>query len=126
MDADLRPEPRPRRRADQGLRAEPLRVGDGDEPPGRGRRHRRRWPQGALPSTPGRPIVCDGATYDRASDEYGRLAVSAAINRLGLGDKIGLIRGHCDPTVNLYDRYVCIRNNRVEQFSPINARGAVY
>jgi hypothetical protein len=26
-----------------------------------------------------------------------RLAVSAATNRLGLGDKIRLIPGHCDP-----------------------------
>jgi Putative serine dehydratase domain len=32
--------------------------------------------------------------------------------------------GHCDPTVNLYDWYVCIRNNRVEQLGPITARGA--
>jgi D-serine deaminase-like pyridoxal phosphate-dependent protein len=31
-----------------------------------------------------------------------------------------------DPTVNLYDWYVCIRNNRVEQVWPITARGAVY
>ncbi len=43
----LRPQPRPRRRPDQGLRAEPLRVGDGDEPPDRGPRDRRRRPQGA-------------------------------------------------------------------------------
>jgi len=35
------------------------------------------------------------------------------------------IPGHCDPTVNLYDWYVC-RNNRVEQLWPITARGAVY
>jgi D-serine deaminase-like pyridoxal phosphate-dependent protein len=50
----------------------------------------------------GPPVVCDepAATYERASDEHGRLAVSAATNRLGLGDKIWLIPGHCDPTVN--------------------------
>jgi hypothetical protein len=30
------------------------------------------------------------------------------------------------PTVNLYDWYVCIRNNRVEPLWPITARGAVY
>jgi len=66
------------------------------------------------------------ATYERASDEHGRLAVSAATNRLGLGDKIRLIPGHCDPTVNLYDWYVCVRGNRVEQLWPITARGAVY
>src|ERR1700737_2439007 len=36
------------------------------------------------------PLVCDEptATYERASDEHGRLAVSAATNRLALGDKI--------------------------------------
>ena len=69
----------------------------------------------ALDSSP--PIVCDepAATYERASDEHGRLAGSAATNRLGLDDKIRLIPGHCDPTVNLYDWYVCIRGNRVEQ-----------
>ncbi len=63
---------------------------------------------------------------ERASDERGRLAVSAATNRLGLGDKIRLIPGHCDPTVNLYDWYVCVRANRVEQLWPITDRGAVY
>jgi D-serine deaminase-like pyridoxal phosphate-dependent protein len=45
---------------------------------------------------------------------------------LGLGDKTRLIPGHCDPTVNLYDWYVCVRGNRVEQVWPITARGAVY
>ncbi|HEX3442484.1 MAG TPA: hypothetical protein VHT93_19260 [Pseudolabrys sp.] len=51
-------------------------------------------------SCAGPPLVCDepAATYERASDEHGRLAVSAATNRLGLGDKIRLIPGHCDPT----------------------------
>ncbi len=81
----------------------------------------------ALAFDSGPPLVCDepAATYERASDEHGRLAVSAATNRLGLGDKIRLIPGHCDPTVNLYDWYVCIRANRVEQLRPITARGAV-
>ncbi len=82
----------------------------------------------ALAFDSGPPLVCDepAATYERASDEHGRLALSAATNRLGLGDKIRLIPGHCDPTVNLYDWYVCIRDNRVEQIWPITARGAVY
>jgi hypothetical protein len=82
----------------------------------------------ALAFDSGPPLVCDepAATYERASDEHGRLAVAAATNRLALGDKIRLIPGHCDPTVNLYDWYVCIRNNRVEQLWPITARGAVY
>jgi 3-hydroxy-D-aspartate aldolase len=37
-----------------------------------------------------------------------------------------LIPGHCDPTVNLYDWYVCVRAIHVEQLWPITARGAVY
>ena len=82
----------------------------------------------ALAFDSGSPLVCDepAATYERASDEHGRLAVAAATNRLALGDKIRLIPGHRDPTVNLYDWYVCIRGGRVEQLWPITARGAVY
>ena len=51
------------------------------------------------------PLVCDepAAIYKRASDAHGGLAISAATDRLGLCDKILLIPGHCDPTVNLYD-----------------------
>src|SRR5216684_124196 len=82
----------------------------------------------ALAFDSGPPIVCDepAATYERASDEHGRLALSAATNRLGLGDKIRLIPAHCNPAVNLDDGYVCVRANRVEQVRPITARGAVY
>jgi 3-hydroxy-D-aspartate aldolase len=56
----------------------------------------------------------------------GKLGISGATNRLGLGDKVRLIPGHCDPTVNLYDWYVCVRNDRVEQLWPITARGVVH
>jgi hypothetical protein len=61
----------------------------------------------------GPPLVWDepAVTYERASDEHGRLALSGATNRLGPGDKIRPIPGHCDPTVNLYDWYVGVRGN---------------
>jgi hypothetical protein len=58
----------------------------------------------ALAFDSGPPVVCDepAATYERTSDEHGRLAVSVATNRLGLGDKIRLISGRCDrPTPTL-------------------------
>jgi 3-hydroxy-D-aspartate aldolase len=63
------------------------------------------------PSISGPLLVCDepAATYERASDEHGRLAVSGATNRLRIGDKVRLIPGHCDPTVNLYDWYASAR-----------------
>jgi 3-hydroxy-D-aspartate aldolase len=82
----------------------------------------------ALAFDSGPPLVWDepAATYERASDEHGRLAVTAATNRLRIGDKIRLVPGHCDPTVNLYDWYVGIRDNRVEALWPITARGAGY
>jgi len=82
----------------------------------------------ALAFDSGPPTVWDepAATYERASDEHGRLGIAGATNRLHLGDKIRLVPGHCDPTVNLYDWYVAVRNDRVEAVWPITARGAVY
>ena len=50
-------------------------------------------------------------TYERASDEHGRLAVAAATNRLELGDEIRLIPGHCDPTGDLHDWYAFFGGN---------------
>jgi D-serine deaminase-like pyridoxal phosphate-dependent protein len=58
------------------------------------------------------------------SDEHGRLKLGPHAQRLALGDKVWLIPGHCDPTVNLHDWYVGIRNRRVEALWPISARGA--
>jgi 3-hydroxy-D-aspartate aldolase len=82
----------------------------------------------ALAFDSGPPAVWDepAAIYERASDEHGRLAVTGATNRLRIGDKIRLVPGHCDPTVNLYDWYVGIRSGRVAAIWPITARGAGY
>jgi 3-hydroxy-D-aspartate aldolase len=82
----------------------------------------------ALAMDSGPPTVWDepAAAYERASDEHGRLGIGAPTNRLNLGDKVRLVPGHCDPTVNLYDWYVAIRGNRVAALWPITARGAVY
>ncbi len=63
--------------------------------------------------------------YIRASDEHGKLTLHDPGRALPLGSKVRLIPGHCDPTVNMYDWYVCYRNNRVEALWPITARGAV-
>lgn len=63
--------------------------------------------------------------YIRASDEHGKLTLHDPRRALPLGAKLRLIPGHCDPTVNMYDWYVCYRNNRVEALWPIAARGAI-
>jgi len=76
----------------------------------------------------GMPGVWDrpGLSYTHASDEHGWVEVGAGAVAPGLGDKLLLVPGHCDPTVNLYDWYVCVRGGVVEDLWPITARGAVY
>ena len=61
--------------------------------------------------------------YTHASDEHGWVEGK---NPPPLGEKLLLVPGHCDPTINLYDWYVCVRRGRVEALWPITARGAVY
>lgn len=58
------------------------------------------------------------------SDEHGKLALGPKAKRLSLGEKVWLIPGHCDPTVNLHDWYVGVRHGRVEALWPVAARGA--
>jgi 3-hydroxy-D-aspartate aldolase len=73
-----------------------------------------------------RVVGHEHVAYARASDEHGRLDVADSASPLKVGDKIRLVPGHCDPTVNLHDWYVCIRNGRVESVWPVSARGAVF
>ena len=67
-----------------------------------------------------------GLTFIRASDEHGVIEVAADRSAPALGEKILLVPGHCDPTVNLHDWYVCMRGGRVEVLWPIAGRGAIY
>ncbi|HZF19858.1 MAG TPA: DSD1 family PLP-dependent enzyme [Burkholderiales bacterium] len=67
-----------------------------------------------------------GVEYVQASDEHGVLKIAVGAKAPKLGDKILLVPGHCDPTVNLYDWLVCVRKRRVEALWPVSARGALY
>ena len=70
-----------------------------------------------------------GLDFVRASDEHGVIEARAGAQAPALGEKLLLVPGHCDPTVNLYDWYVCIRGGMivgaVEALWPITARGAL-
>ncbi len=81
----------------------------------------------ALSLDSGPPLLVDHPTvgYRSGGDEHGLLCADRPVNGLALADKVRLIPGHCDPTVNLYDWYVGIRGDRVEALWPIAARGAV-
>jgi 3-hydroxy-D-aspartate aldolase len=59
-----------------------------------------------------------------ASDEHGK--IEDLQDTLKLNDRLRLVPGHCDPTCNLYDWYVCVRNGRVEALWPVTARGKLY
>ncbi|HEX7811264.1 MAG TPA: DSD1 family PLP-dependent enzyme [Burkholderiales bacterium] len=81
----------------------------------------------ALSVDSGMPLVADlpGVEFLKASDEHGVLSVPPG-TAIDVGDKIRLIPGHCDPTVNLYDWIVGVRAGKVESVWPITARGAFY
>ncbi len=81
----------------------------------------------ALSVDSGMPLVADlpGVEFLKASDEHGVLKLPQG-SQVKVGDKIRLIPGHCDPTVNLYDWIVGVRGDKVECLWPITARGAFY
>ncbi len=66
-----------------------------------------------------------GLEYTKASDEHGVIAVADDATPPRIGDRLWLIPGHCDPTVNLYDWIVGVRGEAVESVWPVSARGAL-
>jgi D-serine deaminase-like pyridoxal phosphate-dependent protein len=75
----------------------------------------------------GMPVVVGvaGARFTRASDEHGIIELDGP-GTVSMGEKIRLVPGHCDPTVNMHDWFVAVRGERVEDIWPIAARGAFY
>jgi D-serine deaminase-like pyridoxal phosphate-dependent protein len=80
-----------------------------------------------LPAVRGRPL-----DYANGGDEHGilRPRPGASPEALpGLGETVWLIPGHCDPTVNLHERFVAVRGGLdagvVEAAWLIDARGAI-
>ncbi len=80
----------------------------------------------ALSTDSGMPLVWGrpGLRYAGASDEHGTLLCEPGAAP-GLGEKLMLVPGHCDPTVDRYDWYVGVRGGRVECLWPVAARGAM-
>jgi 3-hydroxy-D-aspartate aldolase len=62
--------------------------------------------------------------YIKCSDEHG--IIYDPENTLKINDKLYLIPGHCDPTCNLHDWYVVIKNEKVIDLWPVSARGYSY
>ena len=74
-----------------------------------------------LPTVWQRPDI----RYVGASDEHGKLDVGSETAAPEVGEKLRLVPGHCDPTVDKFDWYVGVRNGRVECLWPVAARGGM-
>jgi D-serine deaminase-like pyridoxal phosphate-dependent protein len=77
------------------------------------------------------PWQLAGVRYHRPSDEHGVLDLSQCNDRPRRGDRVLLVPGHCDPTVNLHDWYVGVRAlhtkaAKVEVVWSVAARGALF
>lgn len=72
------------------------------------------------------PKVFSGApretVYQFMGDEHGKLGLPEG-SKLFLGDRLECLTPHCDPTINLYDTYHCVRGDTLENIWPVNARG---
>ncbi|WP_371228972.1 3-hydroxy-D-aspartate aldolase BhcC [Roseovarius sp. 2305UL8-3] len=66
----------------------------------------------------------DDVEYIKCSDEHGVVSDSGGV--LKVGEKLRLVPGHCDPTANVHDWYVGVRNGKVETVWPVSARGKAY
>jgi D-serine deaminase-like pyridoxal phosphate-dependent protein len=65
----------------------------------------------------------DGAAYFFFGDEQGGITYPKDGAQLKPGDVVRCVVPHCDPTVNLYDRYHCVRGETLESLWPIDSRG---
>lgn len=74
----------------------------------------------------GLPLVHgrDDVKYISASDEHG--VIEDKGGALRINEKLKLVPGHCDPTCNLHDWYVGVRDGKVEAVWPVSARGKSY
>ena len=64
-----------------------------------------------------------GVKFRWAGDEHGILELEGARQAIKLGDRLEFVPPHCDPTVNLYDFIYAVREDRVEEIWPVEARG---
>src|SRR5262249_23620463 len=61
--------------------------------------------------------------YKTHGDEHGKVFFKDGRNHLAIGDRVECIAPHCDPTINLYDHFYCVRGDTVTAIWPIDARG---
>lgn len=76
---------------------------------------------GGTPEVLGR--TGDRLRYDWFGDEYGRITYDEATPPPMLGDVFELVTSHCDPTINLFDRFYLTRGDELVGSWEIDLRG---
>jgi D-serine deaminase-like pyridoxal phosphate-dependent protein len=81
----------------------------------------------AMATDAGPALIASGAptdaTYQFMGDEHGGIRLAEGATRPKLGDLVLLVAPHCDPTVNLHDRFHVVQGERLVDIWPIEARG---
>jgi len=81
----------------------------------------------AFATDAGAPAIVSGAPADAVyfffGDEQGGIIYSQETHKLVPGDIVSCVVPHCDPTVNLYDRYHVVRGETLVGLWPIEGRG---
>ena len=79
------------------------------------------YKDGAVPQVIG--AAMSGLVYDWFGDEYGKITRPGSVDLPAIGTVLELVVSHCDPTVNLFDRYYLTRGAEVVGVWPIDLRG---
>ncbi len=81
----------------------------------------------AMATDAGPALVASGASTDAVyqfmGDEHGGLRFEGGGTRPALGALVRLVTPHCDPTINLHDRFHVVRGGRLVDIWPVDARG---
>ena len=68
------------------------------------------------------PKLAD-ARYKLMGDEHGGIDYDPGSGALNVGDLVEFLTPHCDPTINLYDRYHVVRGDTLIDIWAVDARG---
>ena len=81
----------------------------------------------SMSSDAGHPelIEYDMLSYSFAGDEHGIIDLKDSRPGPKIGDKLTIIPGHCDTTINLYDHYIVVQAGKVVDVWSIDTRGRI-
>jgi len=77
-----------------------------------------------------KPVIASGAPsgseYVFMGDEHGCVMLPKGANGLEVGSVVTCVTPHCDPTVNLFDWYHCVRGDTLIDIWPVDTRGRTW